>query len=86
MDQDAYISGSKARMPIQSIPNIMTKEVLEAHAKRETGFRSKKTFTVSPSLKACAEDELVKKDYKEMVSRQKFQVLLIFLMASFSLS
>lgn len=56
-----------SRPPLQSIPDI-TKEVLQAYGERERGCRSKKTLMVSTSLKACAEDELVKKEYKEMVS------------------
>lgn len=56
-----------ARGPLlQFIPDI-TKEVLESVKERERGCRSNKTLTVSPSLSACAEDELVKKEYKEMV-------------------
>lgn len=67
MDQEGDISGSKAKMPVQPIPDI-TREVLQANREREHGFRTTKTCTVTPVLKACAEDELVKKEYKEMVS------------------
>lgn len=64
MDQEGDIAGTKARLPTQPIPDI-TQEVLKNSVERETGFR--KSVTVSPVLKACAEDELVKKEYKEMV-------------------
>lgn len=68
MDQEGVdIAGTKARMPAQPIPDI-TQEVLKSSLERETGFRSRKTVTVAPVLKACAEDELVKKEYKEMVN------------------
>lgn len=78
MDRDGEITtgNSKpgiARPTLQSLPNI-TKEVMLCKLlnDRERGCRSKKTQTVSNTLKACAEDELVNKEYKEMVSPTRY--------------
>lgn len=54
-------------LPLQFLPDI-TKEVMESLSERERGCKSQKTLAVSLSLKACAEDELVRKEYKEMVN------------------
>lgn len=78
MDRDSDIGtgGSKGTMPqppAQVVPSI-TKEVMEAYYERERGCRSMKTQLVSNTLKACAEDELVRKEYKEMVRISTGQV------------
>lgn len=66
-DSDNFPTVKLPRGPSYQFISDNTRELMESLSDRERGCRSKKSLIVSPSLKACAEDELVKKEYKEMV-------------------